>query len=77
MENHKNSEFVKEYYIEISTKHGEIMYYKVFSVYLTDSNSDYIRTKFSSQSEYEKFINIIKSKSILENKIEITKNDKY
>lgn len=72
----KNSDFVKESSIEISTKYGDIMYYKVFAVYLSDSNSDYIRTKFSSQSEYENFINTIKSKSIIESEIKVTKNDK-
>ena len=72
----RDSDFAKENAIKIITKNGDTMYYKVFSVYLTDSNSDYITTSFSSTSQYENFINVVKSKSIIESKIKLTKDDK-
>lgn len=72
----KDSYFAEENIINIISKYGEILKYKVFSVYVSDNSTDYLQTKFNSQNEYEIFINKIKEKSIIENKTEVTLNDK-
>ena len=48
----------------------------VFSVYVTDVEDNYIQTKFDNANEYKEFLDRIKNKSIYENEIELSEDDK-
>ncbi len=50
--------------------------YQVFSVYQTEVEDYYIQTDFSKDSEYQKFFNTLKSRSIKDFNVEVTSNDK-
>ena len=49
--------------------------YKVFSVYKIESEDYYIKTEFSNDSEFEKFIETLKKRSIKNFNIDISKED--
>ena len=49
--------------------------YKVFSIYKIESEDYYIRTEFSSENEFEKFIETLKKRSIKNFNIDISKED--
>lgn len=49
--------------------------YKVFSVYQIEKESYYIKTQFSNDSEYKKFIKTIKERSIKNFKTDVSEND--
>ena len=49
--------------------------YKVFSVYQIEKESYYIKTEFSSNSEFEKFLKTIKSRSIKNFETNVSKKD--
>lgn len=49
--------------------------YQVFSVYQIEKEEYYTTTNFSSNEEFKKFINKIKSRSITDFNIEVTEND--
>lgn len=51
------------------------MKWQVFSTYTIESEDNYIRTKFSSDNEYIKFLNMIKKRSIHNFDIDVSKND--
>jgi sortase B len=50
--------------------------WQVFSIYVTDTKFDYIKTNFESAYEYDEFINSICLKSIFKNKVQITPQDR-
>lgn len=50
--------------------------WQVFSIYVTDTKFDYIKTSFESTDECVKFINSICIKSIFKNKVQITPQDR-
>lgn len=59
----KNDDFVnKNQTIEIQTK-NEVLKYKIFSVYKTNTQFNYIKTKFISPEDFGSFLSEIKSKS--------------
>ena len=62
--------------INIELSNGEILKYEVFSVYVTDIEDNYIQTKFDNANEYKEFLDRIKNKSIYENEIELSEDDK-
>ena len=62
--------------IEIEIKDGKTLKYKVFSVYVTDANDNYIKTNFDNKSEYKEFLDKIKNKSIYKSDINVDENDK-
>ena len=49
--------------------------YKVFSVYKIESEDYYIKTEFSNENEFEKFIQTLKKRSIKNFNINISKED--
>lgn len=50
--------------------------WQIFSVYTIETTSDYIKTTFASDSEYEEFINLIKERSTANFNTKVTTNDK-
>lgn len=50
--------------------------WEVFSVYVTDTGFDYLRTGFSSKEETEAFITLLKEKSLFRRDIAITPEDR-
>lgn len=49
--------------------------YKVFSVYKIESEDYYIKTEFSNDSEFEKFIKTLKKRSIKDFNIDVSQDD--
>ena len=58
-------------YMDIRGKH----IYKVFSIYKIENEDYYITTQFNNDSEYKKFLTIIKSRSIKDFNVEISETD--
>lgn len=54
----------------------EQMTWKVFSIYNIEVTSDYLYTKFNTNEEYQKFINLIKDRSNFKFDTEVTTQDK-
>lgn len=54
---------------------GKSEVYQVFSVYQIEAEDYYITTKFQSDSEYENFLQVIKSRSIKNFDVDLTKDD--
>ncbi|MCI8575340.1 MAG: class B sortase [Bacilli bacterium] len=54
----------------------ETMNWKIFSIYKVNKTSDYIKTEFATDEDFLEYINLIKSRSINDFKVEITKEDK-
>ncbi len=51
-------------------------YYEVFSVYEYEAEKYYMNTEFNNDEEYELFLNEIKSRSLYDYEVELTKDDK-
>jgi len=49
--------------------------WQVFSIYRVKETDDYIKTNFSSNEEYNSFINLIKGRSIYDFNIDVNTND--
>ena len=69
---YNNSENIK---IILTTENEEI-FYEVFSVYKIETEDYYIKTDFSTDSEYHKFLNIIKDRSIKNFNVKVNTSDK-
>ena len=54
---------------------GQNYTYRVFSVYQREKEDYYIKTNFSSNNEYEKFLNTIKKRSVKDFKEDVSKDD--
>lgn len=65
----------KNRYINFSTL-NESMLWEVFSTYTIGSEDYYIKTNFSSDTEYEEFIKTIKNRSSYNFNVNVTLNDK-
>lgn len=65
----------KNRYINFSTR-DESMVWEVFSTYTIDSENYYIKTSFSSEEEYEKFIKTIIDRSVYNFNVNVTTQDK-
>ena len=50
--------------------------YKVFSIYKIESEDYYIKTNFKNDADYEKFLNIIKNRSIKNFDVKVKASDK-
>jgi len=55
---------------------NENMKFQIFSIYKVPVTTDYLTTNFASDSEYAKFIDMIKSRSIYDFNEEVTTSDK-
>lgn len=77
LKNYKKEDFFnKNKIISISTPNGDNLKYEIFSVYVTDSEDEYIKTSFENDFEYEYFLNDIINKSIFKPNVNITAKDK-
>lgn len=61
--------------ISLTTEKGTFNF-KIFSVYKVDYTTDYLKVKFNSTKEKEKFINLIKKRSTFKNDTKVGVNDK-
>lgn len=61
--------------IEFSDLNNTI-YWEIFSVYITDTDFDYLKTDFTTDGEYEKFLEDIHNKSSYDTGITVSKDDK-
>ena len=50
--------------------------WEIFSMYITDTKFDYIRTDFDSDEEYESFLKEIQSRSLYDTGVQVRKEDK-
>ena len=62
--------------IDIELSNGDNLKYKVFSVYITNAEDNYIKTKFDNRDEYKEFLERIKNKSIYKSEIDLNEDDK-
>ena len=62
-------------YIVTFTTEEKTFMYQVFSTYDIKNEDYYIKTKFNSDNDYEKFLKTIKSRSNYDYGIEVTKDD--
>ena len=77
LEKYKEKEFFQnDNDIKIEVENDKVLTYKVFSVYVTDANDNYIKSKFDNKSEYNEFLDKIKNKSIYKSDINVDENDK-
>ena len=60
--------------ITLYTEHEKCIY-KVFSVYKIENEDYYIKTKFSNDNEFEKFIKTLKKRSIKDFNTDVSKDD--
>jgi len=64
----------ENYQVIFVTEHEKAIY-EVFSVYQIENEDYYIQTNFTSETEFAKFINTIKSRSVKDFNIEVTSQD--
>jgi sortase B len=60
--------------IQFDTLYEEIKW-EVFSVYITGTDFNYIKTHFNTPAEYENFLIAIKNKSLFPTDVELTADD--
>ena len=63
------------HYIKLSTKNANTLW-KIFSVYKIEPTTDYLQTKFNSNTNYEEFLSKIKNRSIYNFNVELNYTDK-
>ena len=71
----RNEDFASENSIIVFDTLYEELRWEVFAVYVTDTNFNYIQPNFSTESEFEDFIETVKSKSVIPVENEITQDD--
>ena len=69
---YKNQE---NYIVNYSNDYYNTMW-QVFSVYKIKTTDDYLKINFSNKEQQQKFINLIKNRSIYDFKIDVTLDDK-
>ncbi|MBQ7802498.1 class B sortase [Candidatus Saccharibacteria bacterium] len=65
----------ENYLLRTKTENSSAVW-EIFSVYVIPTTSDYIATTFRSDSEFEEFLNLIKSRSEHDFSTELSKDDK-
>lgn len=65
----------KNYIINFSTEKNNMLF-QVFSTYTIEPESYYITNNFDNDEEYEKFINVIKARSVYNYNVDVNTNDK-
>ena len=63
------------HYIKLSTKNTNTLW-KIFSVYKIEPTTDYLQTKFNSNTNYEEFLSKIKNRSIYNFNVDLNYTDK-
>lgn len=73
--NYKKKEFLIAHpIIELNTL-DESTQWEIFSVYITDTNFNYIKTNFYNKEEYNEFLKELKNKSLYDTGVNITSDD--
>ncbi|WP_353892730.1 class B sortase [Proteinivorax hydrogeniformans] len=71
LKRYKSQEFANEHrYIKLDTLYDETKW-KVFSVYITDTDFNYIETDFDNDEEYQDLLDEIRRRSIIEMDIDV------
>ena len=65
----------KDNYIISLTSPTETFYYQVFSTYRINVEDYYINTIFKNNSEFNKFVNVLKKRSVYNYNVEVTGDD--
>ena len=73
---YKDEAFCKENPFIVYSGEEGISTWEIFSVYVTDSSDNYIETYFSSDAEFEKFLESIVSKSLYDTGCKVDRTDK-
>lgn len=73
--NYKNMEFFNEHQIIEFATLDRIYKFQIFSVYKTDTSFYYIENEFNDKTEYDEFLQTIKSKSEYNTAVEVTSDD--
>lgn len=63
------------HYIKLSTEDYNYVF-KVFSLYVVKTTSDYLKIEFNSDTSYEEFLDMLKSRSYYEFETNVNSNDK-
>lgn len=63
-------------YITILTPNNETNKYKIFSYYIIEKEEYYIKTQFSSDLEFQRFIDIMKQRSYKDFNVEVNSDNK-
>ncbi|MCB2287824.1 class B sortase [Clostridium algidicarnis] len=72
---YKDSKFLYDNeIIEFNNLYKDIKW-QIFSVYITDTNFNYIRTDFNSEEDYEEFLNSINDKSMFKMGVTVSSKD--
>ncbi|WP_285894967.1 class B sortase [Clostridioides sp. ES-S-0123-01] len=72
----KDSDFFKENNQIKITMDGKELLYEVFSAYIVESDYDYLKTSFNSETDYQKYIDAITSKSLHKSNMKVSSKDK-
>ncbi|MCC0684322.1 class B sortase [Clostridioides sp. ZZV14-6345] len=72
----KDDNFFKENNQIKITMNGKKFLYNIFSVYIVDSDYDYLKTNFDRQLEFQNYINTITSKSLHKSPIKLNSSNK-
>ncbi|CZR99533.1 Sortase family protein [Clostridioides difficile] len=72
----KDDNFFKENNQIKITMNGKEFLYNIFSVYIVDSDYDYLKTNFDRQVDFQNYINTITSKSLHKSPIKLNSSDK-
>jgi sortase B len=73
---YQDEEFLKENSVFSFNTLYDKYSWKVFSVYVTGTDFNYIQTRFHSPDEYQSFLDRIKAKSLFDIDVELTEEDK-
>ena len=63
------------YYVKMATVNSKVIW-RVFSVYKIEPVTDYLRTSFSSITDYSEWLDLMKSRSIYDFGVDVTSDDK-
>lgn len=73
--NYKNQYFFEENQVIEFSNLREEMLWKIFSVYITNTDFNYIKTDFDNLADYEQFLHEISSKSLYDTNISMSSED--
>ena len=70
-----NYEYYTQHPVFYTYTDTEVTAWRIFSVYVTNTNDDYTRTRFSSKAEYQSFIDTLIARSDYDTGVEVTSAD--
>lgn len=77
LKKYKDESFFRENNnIEIETKDGEKINYKIFSVYIASSQENYIKTQFETNEEFREYLERAEIRSMYKTDIPLSESDK-